>query len=504
MSSGIESFFAKYQQLSNYAQNVARENHTPGTLETASLNSSNVASKLVNSLDTQSQGTLFVPFLGQSNAQFMSTVFNPYQPGSTDNDTSGAIVLDTELSSFIGTEVITSDTQETNFAVGGSRVNGNGDYQNYDNVWWYPGENKPGGALLQAERGLNQWLADKRAQQSDEIAIVWSQGESDVGNVSSSNPDLIEEYKQSTLAVFDYLQENLGYDNISFYIVPTGRLQTEAAANNGLSADAIESMQKGLEIIRDVQGEIALERDDVKLAPDYSDLNMVYEEAQIYGESYDQPYERWSTDFWHLGHDGLKVNGTRLAQYIALERGQNNVISFTDSFGNSAESVSITRDGLLDINTSDNYHQGVIQGTDNPDVMVGTTAADEILGGNSNDVIVSGRGIDTLAGGAGNDVFFYKSVHSDSNAHYDRISDFVMGSDRIDVSEPLSGYTGDDPVGDGYVMVRPWGDNGTEVKFDPDGYGEQPAHTLAVIENVEHTKFESDLNGQFIFTPTEF
>ena len=41
--------------------------------------------------------TLFVPFLGQSNGEFMSWIYEPYQPGATSNEDSGAIVLDREL-----------------------------------------------------------------------------------------------------------------------------------------------------------------------------------------------------------------------------------------------------------------------------------------------------------------------------------------------------------------------------------------------------------------------
>ncbi len=155
---------------------------------------------------------------------------------------------------------------------------------------------------------------------------------------------------------------------VTFYLVPTGRVQAEGAANRGLSESAIEAMGQGAAIIREVQSEIALERDDVQLAPDYSDLNMIYEEGQIYGDSYDQDYAIWSTDFWHLGHDSLQVNG-------------------------------------------------------------------------------------------------------------DRIVDFEVGSDRLDLSELLilSGYEGSDPFGDGYITVVSSGQNSLEVLFDPDGAGAQPS-----------------------------
>lgn len=500
----MENLFANYQQMfSNIYSAIEAESNDADTLEATSLP---LAEDLTESLKTEPQsefqGTLFVPFLGQSNAEHMSIVYAPYQPGSTVNETSGAIVLGQSLGSLTGINIVTNSTQDTNFAVGGSKVNGNGYYMEDSRVWWYPDENRPGGALLEAEQGLEQWFIDNGAQPTDEIAIVWSQGESDVGDIFPNDPATKEGYKQSTIAVFNYLQESLGYENITFYLVPTGRVQAEAAANVGLNPQEIGVMNEAVTIIRDAQSEIALEREDVQLAPDYSDLNMIYEEGQFYGESYDQSEDQWSRDFWHLGHDGLKVNGDRLAQYIALDRGYNNVISFTDSFGNPAQSISLTRAGILDLNFAASSSPETIQGTINPDLIVGSASVDTILGGNGNDVIFGGLGSDTLTGGNGNDVFFYQDVTTQD----DRITDFTLGSDRIDLSEPLilAGYDGSNPIADGYVLISAPNANSVAIKFDPDGVGEQAPSTIAILENTNLAEFQNNLGDQFIFTPTEF
>ena len=501
----MESLFDKPHTENSIANRESYANNAD-TVETTIDDSLTSATFQRASLGTedrsQSPGTLFVPFLGQSNAQYMSFIYDPYQPGSTENNTSGAIVLQQSLSDSLDSSIVTSDTPATNFAVGGSKVNGNGYYMDDEYVWWYPEEDRPGGALLQAQTELEQWLSDNQAQPNDEIAIVWSQGESDVGDIFAGNPDTKEAYKQSTIAVFDYLQDNLGWENITFYLVPTGRLQEEGAANAGLNSQEIDFMNQSLAVIREAQSEIALERNDVQLAPSYSDLNMVYEEGQIYGESYDRNYEQWSRDFWHLGHDGLKINGDRLAQYIALDRGANNVISFTDSFGDPAQSISLTRDGILDLNITASSSQEIIQGTDNPDLILGSLEADEITGGNGNDVIVGSQGADLLTGGGGSDVFFYADVANREHL----ITDFEIGNDRIDISEPLSqaNYSGTDPVADGYVVVNSTGDNRLEIQFDGDGGGEQPASTFAILENVSPTEFQTDFSDRFIFTPTEF
>ncbi|MDJ0571775.1 MAG: M10 family metallopeptidase C-terminal domain-containing protein [Pleurocapsa sp. MO_192.B19] len=343
-----------YQQISDRTQNIEQENNIPDILAATNSDSSNVESIFTNSIATEPQSTLFVPLLGQSNAQHLSIVYDPYQPGSVVNDTSGAIVLDQNLTGLTGSNVVTSDTQETNFAVGGSKVNGNGYYQDDRYVWWYPEQNQPGGALLQAEQGVRQWLVDNQVQPTDEIAIVWSQGESDVGDLSAYNPDSREQYN---------------------------------------------------------------------------------------------------------------------------------------------------------INISGNPSLGVIQGTDNPDVIVGTLAVDEIVAGGGNDVIIASQGVDTFTGGEGSDIFFYDSlIYPGVAAHHDRIVDFEVGSDRLDISELLifSGYTGANPVADGYVVVNLLSENSLAIQFDTDGAGEQPGSTLAILENVDPTGFQNDINNQFIFTPTEF
>ena len=452
----------------------------------------------IETSNAESQGTLFVPFLGQSNGQHMSIVRPPYKPGSTSNNTSGTIVLKNKLDELTNYNIVTSTNTDTNFSIGNSRVNGNSNSSQSDSLtWWYPEENRPGGALLAAERDLEQWLTDNGARSTDEIAIVWSQGEADAETIDANNPQAVELYKQSTLEIFDYLKNSLGYENITFYIVPTGRLQNEAAANAGFSNERIASVEDGLVEVRGAQAKIALEREDVHLVTSYSDLNMVYEEGQIYGDSYDVGSELWSKDFWHLGNDGLKINGNRIAQYIALDNGQNNVISFTNSLGDPAESVSISRIGLLDIDISANSGRN-IQGTDNPDVIVGTLGNDEITGKRGDDVIVASQGFDTLTGGVGDDVFFYSGI----NAKTDLITDFELGSDRLDLSEPLrlSGYDGNNPIADGYIVVEPVGTRNIRIHFEQNG----ALQNVALIADVEQAEFLDNLNEQFIFTPTEF
>ena len=437
----------------------------------------------------------------------MSFVYEPYNFESIINENSGAIVLKQKLATFTDQTIITSDTKENNFAVGGSKVNGNGSFVPDNLVWWYPDINHPGGVLRQAELRLQEWLSVQGAQETDEIAIIWSQGESDVGDLGTNDAVARDQYKKSTLAVFDYLTSRLDYANIKFYIVPTGRLQVDGAINSGLSEQNIAKINEGLKVVREVQGEIALARNNVLLAPDYSDLNMVYDEGELYGESYDQDESRWSRDFWHLGHDGLKVNGDRLAQYIAVDKGENNVISFTNSFGNPAESTSLTRTGLLDINVAETSSQEIIQGTDNPDVIVGSLQGDVIIGGAGNDLIMASQGLDTLMGEAGSDVFFFDgTIYPGIAAQGDKILDFEINQDRLDVSELLN-LTDNllaSTIATEYIIITPLNTNAIELQFDQDGAGQGESMSLAILENVDPSAFIRDIANHLIVSPIEF
>jgi Ca2+-binding RTX toxin-like protein len=75
----------------------------------------------------------------------------------------------------------------------------------------------------------------------------------------------------------------------------------------------------------------------------------------------------------------------------------------------------------------------VLMGGPGDDVLLGGAGPDVISGGSGNDRIEGGPGNDTLRGGPGADVFVFAD-----GAGIDRITDFVPGVDRID----LSGHSG--------------------------------------------------------------
>jgi hypothetical protein len=68
--------------------------------------------------------------------------------------------------------------------------------------------------------------------------------------------------------------------------------------------------------------------------------------------------------------------------------------------------------------------------------FIGSASADTLLGGSQNDTFIGGGGGDTMKGGGGNDTFVFKAI-TDSQpgaGHSDTITDFLAGTDRIDLS----------------------------------------------------------------------
>ncbi|MEM7236751.1 MAG: M10 family metallopeptidase C-terminal domain-containing protein, partial [Pseudomonadota bacterium] len=88
-----------------------------------------------------------------------------------------------------------------------------------------------------------------------------------------------------------------------------------------------------------------------------------------------------------------------------------------------------------------------IEGGPGNDTLVGGADADTLVGGAGDDVIEGGNGADTLAGSAGRDLFLFASVDDSPEGAADRIVDFQLGRDGIDLSmiDADPGISGDQP-----------------------------------------------------------
>jgi Ca2+-binding RTX toxin-like protein len=159
--------------------------------------------------------------------------------------------------------------------------------------------------------------------------------------------------------------------------------------------------------------------------------------------------------------------------------------------------------GLLDsvpgvlptiIGTSDS---DVLVGTDGNDIISGLEGRDTLFGGAGNDVLIGGLDSDRLIGGSGRDVFVFNNF----NERTDKIVDFNVGQDTLVLNNLLSqqDYNGVDPVADGYLQFVQDGSS-TRVQVDPDGVGEFPFTTVAILENVNAESLTAVVFNEIIGT----
>ena len=147
----------------------------------------------------------------------------------------------------------------------------------------------------------------------------------------------------------------------------------------------------------------------------------------------------------------------------------------TDSALDTIENSDST--GLLSDGEVEDYHICVVSSGKG-----GTDGADSITADAGGSVIAGYKGQDTLTGGAGVDHFCY----SETSDGVDFIENFTVGSggDQISLTQILRdevGYTGTDPITDGYVVLVDYGTTGTMVQIDFDGSGSLLPKDLALV-----------------------
>jgi Ca2+-binding RTX toxin-like protein len=100
-------------------------------------------------------------------------------------------------------------------------------------------------------------------------------------------------------------------------------------------------------------------------------------------------------------------------------------------------------------------------------VLTSDQYGDSLVGGTGNDTLNAGQGPDMLTGGGGGDAFVYAKLPWNAG----HATDFAVGADRLDLSAlfQASGYTGANPIADGYVKLEGDGAGGTKVFYDTDG-----------------------------------
>ena len=122
----------------------------------------------------------------------------------------------------------------------------------------------------------------------------------------------------------------------------------------------------------------------------------------------------------------------------------------------------------------------VLIGQKGDDKLYGGAQRDRLNGGEGNDLLVGGRKGDTLTGGAGRDVFAYTSIRDGG----DRITDFQVKQDKIDIKQILFGakYRRSDRFGS-YVRVT-GSAAGAIVRVDGNGDDAGGFRTLVTLSGV--------------------
>ena len=122
------------------------------------------------------------------------------------------------------------------------------------------------------------------------------------------------------------------------------------------------------------------------------------------------------------------------------------------------------------------------------------------VGGAGDDTLVAdfAGGHQILTGAGGADAFEIRVIP----AAADHITDFTIGTDRLDLSAIFSsiGYAGSDPVADGYVrLVNAPGGDGTYVYVDRDGPASGDPWGTFVVQ-LDHTESAGQAGGPSQFT----
>jgi Ca2+-binding RTX toxin-like protein len=119
------------------------------------------------------------------------------------------------------------------------------------------------------------------------------------------------------------------------------------------------------------------------------------------------------------------------------------------------------------------------------DTITSNDYGSTVIGGSGNDTLIAGPGADMLTGGGAADTFVFGALPWNAG----QITDFVPGTDKIDLSALLTsaGYSGTDPVADGYVAILADGQGDTRLYFDPHNPADPWPTLITTLDHVAPT-----------------
>ncbi|HEY3917178.1 MAG TPA: type I secretion C-terminal target domain-containing protein [Stellaceae bacterium] len=131
------------------------------------------------------------------------------------------------------------------------------------------------------------------------------------------------------------------------------------------------------------------------------------------------------------------------------------------------------------------------------DTITSNDYGSTIIGGSGNDTLIAGHDADMLTGGGGNDSFVFNYLPWDAG----HITDFNPNTDMLDLSGIFGsiGYTGSNPVADGYLSFVDDGNGNTEVIVNPHN-GDDPWGAL--VTTLDHVVASSITAQDYVFNST--
>ncbi|HWE71843.1 MAG TPA: type I secretion C-terminal target domain-containing protein, partial [Stellaceae bacterium] len=120
-----------------------------------------------------------------------------------------------------------------------------------------------------------------------------------------------------------------------------------------------------------------------------------------------------------------------------------------------------------------------------------------IIGGSGNDTLIAGHGADHLTGGAGSDTFVFNALPWNAG----QITDFNTATDKLDLSGIFSsiGYTGSNPVADGYLSFTSDGAGDTQVFVNAHNASSPWATLVTTLDHVNPTSITA---SDYVFSST--
>jgi hypothetical protein len=137
---------------------------------------------------------------------------------------------------------------------------------------------------------------------------------------------------------------------------------------------------------------------------------------------------------------------------------------------------------------------GTGTGTGGETLTGNDTAGQQLTGTPNNDIFNAGHNSVVMTGNGGADSFVFQDLPWNAGS----ITDFNPADDVLNLKGIFAtiGYTGHDPVADGYLAFHSDGQGGTQVIVNPQGPGTEIPITVTTLDQVDPSMIHS---GDYIF-----